>query len=376
MDAAVPALAAPVVTGGEGTAGPKGPVVRIADPAAVVNLVPYVLRFRPGDRDLVVIGVAPPQGRVKLTFRYDLPDEPGPLFTGLARRAAARLAEEGCAHVLIAGFGPDRLVTPAVAVAQEAAEAAGLVVTEALRAEGGRCWSYLCQRAPCCPPEGIECGPAGSPVAAALQAAGIPAPLASRSVLAAALAPPGDAEAGPMRQAMTRARTRADRLARRAGDPGRKPPRSPMEIAGGRAVLAAIRAYQADGSITGHDQAAWLLRVLAEDQARDMAWALTVPGQREAHLRLWTDLTRLAPDEYAAAPACLLALAAWQDGNGILASLALDRALAASPGYYLARFLRAALDSGAPPERAGDPAAVMRVARQLAREHGLGLAAG
>src|ERR1700728_4164279 len=79
------------------------------------------------------------------------------------------------------------------------------------------------------------------------------------------------------------------------------------------------------------------------------------PEHNEAHRRLWTAVARLAQPGYVAAPAALLAFTAWQSGNGALANIALDRALADQPGYSMARLLRRALDSGAPPSMARLP---------------------
>jgi hypothetical protein len=90
-------------------------------------------------------------------------------------------------------------------------------------------------------------------------------------------------------------------------------------------------------------------------RVRDDAWARMDPRHQGAHLRLWTDLTRLARPGYVAAPASLLAFCAWQNGDGALANVALDRALADSPGYSMAMLLREALDSGAPPSMARLP---------------------
>ena len=79
------------------------------------------------------------------------------------------------------------------------------------------------------------------------------------------------------------------------------------------------------------------------------------PAHRHAHQRLWTDLARHAQPGYVAAPACLLAFTAWQSGDGALANLALDRALADTPGYSMALLLRDAIDAGAPPSMAVPP---------------------
>jgi len=79
------------------------------------------------------------------------------------------------------------------------------------------------------------------------------------------------------------------------------------------------------------------------------------PEHRQAHLRLWTDLTRRARPGYVPAPASLLAFVAWQSGNGALANVALDRALADDPRYSMAVLLREVIGSGAPPSLARLP---------------------
>ena len=81
-----------------------------------------------------------------------------------------------------------------------------------------------------------------------------------------------------------------------------------------------------------------------------------------AHLRLWTDLTRMARPGYVAAPAALLAFVAWQSGNGALANVALDRALADNPGYSMATLLRQVITAGAPPSLARLPMTPEQVA--------------
>ncbi len=77
-------------------------------------------------------------------------------------------------------------------------------------------------------------------------------------------------------------------------------------------------------------------------------WA---PLAARQHLALWTDITRRAAPAPApaAAPATLLALTAWRQGQGALASVALDRALAADPHYRLAHLIDHALFHGIPP---------------------------
>jgi len=116
----------------------------------------------------------------------------------------------------------------------------------------------------------------------------------------------------------------------------------------------AIRRYRAGGAL-GLEPAAWLIVALRELRVRDDAWARMLPEHNAEHTRLWADLTRLAPPGYVAAPASLLAFVAWQAGDGTLANIALDRALADDRRYSMARLLRRALDSGAPPSVARLP---------------------
>jgi hypothetical protein len=51
------------------------------------------------------------------------------------------------------------------------------------------------------------------------------------------------------------------------------------------------------------------------------------------------------------APATLLAVGAWLRGDGAMAGVALERALAADRGYRLAVLLRQALTSCVPPDQ-------------------------
>jgi hypothetical protein len=179
--------------------------------------------------------------------------------------------------------------------------------------------------------------------------------LASRDELVATPAA-ADGEAGAaMDRATRRAEERVARLISRVARSSRKASaRRLIATSGLQAVADAIAGYRA-GEHIGPQQAAWLTVVLRDLRVRDDAWSRMDPGELEAHLRLWTDLTRLARPGYIAAPASLLAFVAWQSGNGALANVALDRALADDPDYSMAMLLRQAVDSGAPPSLARLP---------------------
>jgi hypothetical protein len=120
-------------------------------------------------------------------------------------------------------------------------------------------------------------------------------------------------------------------------------------------VQTAITRYREGDSIELAGSFAWLALVLTDLWVRDDAWARMNLAHKDAHLRLWTDLTRRAQPGYVAAPASLLAFTAWQTGNGALANVALDRALADVPAYSMAQLLRDTIDAGVPPSMARLP---------------------
>jgi hypothetical protein len=321
----------------------------------LLAVVPWLLEFQPSN-SMVVVGTEPPRDQVKLTLRYDLPDPPdAAVAVAISSHAASVLAAQGINSAVAVGYGPAHLVTPVTDALREHAPQAGIAMTELLRAENDRYWSYLCSDPGCCPPEGLPFDVTDHPAVQALAGAGPARVLSSRAELAATVA----AVDGDVAEAMDRATRKAEeqvaRLVARAARSGRRASiRRLIATAGLRAVGEAIKRYRR-GSSVGPETAAWLTVVLRDLRVRDDAWARMLPEQRDAHLRLWTDLTRMARPGYVRAPASLLAFVAWQAGNGALANVALDRALAEDPYYSMARLLRQALDSGAPPSLARLP---------------------
>ena len=344
--------------------------VRLSSPADVLAAVPHLLGFHPA-KSLVVIGAGGPRGRIRLGFRYDLPDPPD---AGAARRiadhAVAVLAERRATTVIAVGYGQGRLVTPVMDTFAAAARRRRLTPRELLRVEDGRYWSYLCRDVNCCPAEGVAFDAGSHPVTAVMSAAGLAA-YPDRAALERTLAPLTGERATARDQATQRACARAaalvDEAALRAGNPLRL-----VISEGRRAVRAAIARYRDGGTITDDDLAAWLVISLAHLPVRDDAWARMEPRHRDAHLRLWTDLVRAADDAWVPGPAALLAFTAWQCGDGALAGIAIDRALASDPEYSMALLLREVLEAGVPPSAARLPMSPEEVERSYAEQLGAG----
>ncbi len=333
---------------------PASPRVRISSPASLLAVVPGLLGFEPG-QSIVVVGTESPGAAVQLTLRYDVPDPRRPAAAAaLAAHAVGVLAAQGARTAVAVGYGTDADIAPVADALRGRAAEAGISLTEVLRAENGRYWSYVCADPECCPRAGTPYDVTGHPAARAMAAAGAQV-LAGRAELAASLAPAGGQAGAAMRRATAKAHAQVARCVTRLDRAGLRVTAARLTaVLGAVAVRDAIRRYR-DGERVGTDQAAWLTVALRQLRVRDDAWARMEPGHRNAHLRLWTDLTRLARPGYVAAPAALLAFCAWQAGDGALANVALDRSLADNPGYSMALLLRDALDSGAPPALARLP---------------------
>jgi hypothetical protein len=259
------------------------------------------------------------------------------------------------------------MVTPVADALVGELRRADITLHDMLRVDSGRYWSYACQDPRCCPAEGVPFDVAAHPAAAVMSAAGNKA-LRDRAALAASITPLGGLAEESMRQATGRAERQAAALIRAGAASGRKNGVAERVATEGlRAVSEAIGVYRRGGRLTGDDRFAWLGVVLTDLRVRDDAWARMVPEHVDAHLRLWTDVVRRVAPRYVPAPASLLAFAAWQAGNGALANVAAQRALAADPGYSMALLLLEAIGAGLPPSAARLPMTPEEVAASYAQ---------
>jgi hypothetical protein len=331
--------------------------------AGFLAVVPHLLGFHPS-QSMVVVGLDARRGRVVLAFRYDLPDPPDPARSQeIAEHAISVFRNRRIKTAIAAGYGAGTLVTPVAEPLRAGLRGAGIALRDLLRVQDGRYFSYLCTNPACCPPDGVLFDVSAHPAVATLTAAGMPA-LPGRASLAASLAPLTGPAAESMRRATERALLRTEELIAPGSASSRAPEGSPSRTpgslwpvveAGREAVRSAIGIYRRGGQITDHDQLAWLSVTIADLRVRDDAWARMEPRHRAEHRRLWTDVVQHACEPYVPAPACLLAFTAWQSGDGALANVAIERALAADPEYSMAHLLGQALDAGLPPSAARLP---------------------
>ena len=329
--------------------------VRPDSTGELLAIVPHLLGFVP-QASLVVMGTEPPRDRVKVTLRYDLPDPPGAgVSADIAAHAAGIVGSQRLTAMMAVGYGPETLVHPVAYALRDAARQAGIELRDVLRVEDGRYWSYACGDEACCPAAGTPFDPAASAAAAAMAAAG-KSVLTDRAAVAARVAPLGGSTAESMRQATRRAERHVSQLLAKVRKSSRLGAARRLIIAEGlNAVGSMIATYRDGGKYTTDYQIAWITVALRDLRVRDDAWARMDLRHLDAHRRLWIDVTRRAQPGYAAAPAALLAFVAWQCGDGALANVALDRALADDPRYSMAQLLRQVISAGAPPSLARLP---------------------
>jgi hypothetical protein len=362
-------------------------VVRLDDPASMVEAVPHLIGFVPDDSLIAILFTTDPSsGRSRSvgTVRLDLlpADHVADAITATIIPVLSERSVD-CVALLAwvkdrapdAPGGPSGMEEAVVRHgtlllhARSCFEANGIAVRDALVVAGDRFTSTLCDDRSCCPRQGRPWSAAGSSrISAESVFAGLPAPLADREVLRERLEADDVLVAG-----VERARTeRGGPWAPELGGPG------PFD---GCVIADAVHAFGRTGRLTllertrvlevlllgGEREAAVRLLLDAgpgQAQAKGPAKSLPQPPPLSAQQRLWELLCRSASDELAPAPAALVALAAALCGEGAMANLAVDRAQEAlrrwcdqddraadHPHAVLVSNTAALVGAGLPPER-------------------------
>lgn len=297
-------------------------------PEDLLALVPVVLGFVPHDSvAMLTFGGAQP-----FHARVDLPDDTAelPEMVDALLRPARRHGVRRVVFVVYCDSGPH--ARRAARGLAEAFGCHGVEVIEILRADGERWWPAIGTR-PGVPPSGVPYDLSCHLFSADAVLDGrvlhhsredLRATLVTDPVLAAGVVAALAAAAG-------------------AGD---GPPDPDW-------VTDLVERHSRDGTVPDAYDLARLLGGMLDPEVRDAACASL--GRRSArdHLRLWTEVVRRCPEPLLAAPAALLALAAWQAGEGALAWCALDRCTEADEDYPLAVLVAQALLEAVPPDAWG-----------------------
>lgn len=326
-------------------------VFRVRSPGDLIDLIPYLLGFHPRS-SLVLIGLH--EGRVAATARADLADIAA---SQVQLSETIQLVIRSKADQLIAAIyddrariGPNDSTTThrdTIHALGRLADSASLRLTDALLVARGRWRSYLCDDEQCCPPDGTALVGDASVAAATATYAGLVA-LPDRSDVTALLDPlPAE-----QRDALEPLIAHYENSAAAAILDGCSP-RHQRSVK--RALFAAARdgdraLFPGQSGFVPDEDVCRFAVALVDTPIRDAVWLATERRQLDGRA-LWREIARRAPQPYDAAPLFLYGWVCWRDGNGVLAALAAERALASDPGYRAADLLLGAVRHGLDPRR-------------------------
>lgn len=313
--------------------------LRAKSPADLLACVPALLGFHP-ERSLVM-ATAGPAG-VPVHARVDLPADTAAVadIWATARELAGVASRSLVRDVVLVVYTDDLGLASAVGAAMtEELSRAQVHVLLALTADGRRWFAHG--------PDGSLAPGPGQPYTVETHPLTVEAVVGgrvvhpSRQALAASLAPRPD-ETARVRLAAGQHRDW------RSGTSGASGHRKHL-VMEGRWVGRRVRRFLEDRmALDACDAGRLLIGMLALD-VRDVAWAEMDHDNCVLHVDLWRDLLRRSPPELGAAPASLLAFAAWLSGDGALAWCALDRCEECDAGYSMAGLVTQALASAVPP---------------------------
>jgi len=105
------------------------------------------------------------------------------------------------------------------------------------------------------------------------------------------------------------------------------------------------------GALLSPREIAEIVAALRDRHVRDTMFALASTAQADAAERLWAEMTRTVPEPDRAEAAALLGYCAYVRGDGPLAGVALEAALAAESAHPMATLLQTALGAGMRPSQ-------------------------
>ncbi len=324
-------------THGETQGETHGKTLTLRDETDLLALIPYTFGFHP--RDSLVMMLLGHDGR-PMFARVDMPTCADEADLACDELVHAAVVNDGRRAVLVAYTDDDTAALLAAMQADDELAAAGAEVLLALRTDGRSWWRVLPASGD---QEGVPYDLSTHPITASGVLEGR-VTHRTRDELADSLLPtdPDRLEAvAAAHAALPRLPDDFDLLRQEA--------RWLDDWVGQHVAAEGTQDTTVPVRQRAPHEIARLVRALAEVRLRDVAWAAMTRKDAETHVRLWTDVVVQCPLELLAAPAGLLAFAAWLSGHGALAWCAVDRALQSDPDHSLARLVAQALDGAVPP---------------------------
>lgn len=303
--------------------------LRVRRPDELLAIIPYLIGFHPQE-SLVVVFVR--SGRVILAGRLDLPaDADGEKMADFIGALAKRERAEALALVAYsaAALPANRLLTRLMDHLTDHE------LTDVLYVGHGRWWSLTCADE-CCPLAGTPLDLTSHPLSASAVLAGL-GTRASRHELEASVAGPPDDELPRLDRLIDALLADHEQLD------------EPEEA--GRLLASMIDHGLVNPDVLDEESCVLLGLLVRDVHLRDLAWALIAPTSADDHVRLWGAVVAHVPPTVAAAPLCLLGIAAWVQGAGALLNCCSERLARVDPDYSMGRVLAEISEQAIPPSR-------------------------
>jgi hypothetical protein len=303
------------------------PRLKVRHPDELLAIIPYLIGFHPAES---IVAVFVRSGRIVLTARMDLPPEVA--IDQLAERIDA-LAEQQNAQALAlvaysqASLPANRMLTRLMD------RLSSHELTDVLYVGHGRWWSLSCGEE-CCPLTGTPYDLSSHPVSAAAVVAGLSA-RADRRELEATVSGPPETE-------LPRLDALAATLFTELGPFDNR-------TAAARLMISIVDAGMADPCALDERSCLLLGWLVTDFHIRDLAWSRISHAEAEDHVQLWGSVVARVPPLLAAAPLCLLGMAAWVSGAGALLNCCCERLSRVNPAYSMGGLLATISEQAIPP---------------------------
>lgn len=334
--------------------------IRISSPSDIAGAVPSLVGFHPSE-SLVVICLHGRRKRAGLTMRVDLPGQDH--LHECVAELCGRVVQDGADSVILVCYTgqPDargrlpRADMVRLLLDELSLHEVGSV--EALLVRDGRWWSYTCTKS-CCPREGTPLPSRPSDAVTEIEA---------RRALSGAAVLPGREDlqksvSGPVALRLVALQQRfeetSERLVGQVMDQGLEPV-GEETLAKAHTMLQRFVGGETD---IDDDDAVRVVVGLQDKAPRNVLITWGLDNRQDEVLALLTALAQRSPDEYCAPICTVLAAVAYQYGRGVLAAVALERALQHQPDYEMATVLDVAL------HRQVHPKEIRAMSRRLHRQ--------
>lgn len=328
--------------------------IRINEPNELLDAVPYLLGFHPRN-SLCVLGFSGnPEAtsrQVELAARIDLPAKPDAATAG--HHVMGALARSG-SHSAIGLIYPDETEDRLQVrhrwwwlhnLLTATSEAFDIALLDVLVVSADNWWSLCCADASCCPDEGHARVVGESAAAAEAVFAGLVA-AKDRSELETCLDGDNAQRRARLEPAIAEAESRLVQ-ARTNNGYRRLIGRDTAAVMRAAAMPADDTSVRQGNRLTSRQLARHAI-ALGEHTVRDTLWLAVDERSVDASGYL-LQIIRQVPRPYDAAALFLFGWQQWRTGNGTLACIAGERALASDPQYSAAELLIAAVQHGLSP---------------------------